>query len=223
LIDLARYIIFIRGWQRVAFSGDALTQYLSFVPSAALLKWQSERANRIAELFGAHAAIGHGRAGALQINWSLTLRLAGEFQAYARDLHELAVDHLVAEIAPPGTRLAELLSSSLTKGRELDRGNAQPRSLASDFGRLGLRLWPSLLLKDPQTERLKESLQALNRARNAIAHAEDDRLAALADEGYPMRLATVRRWHSDLGRLARSMDVVVAESLAPLTEKPAPW
>jgi len=116
-----------------------------------------------------------------------------------------------------------LLSSSLKKSRELDRGNAQPRSLASDFGRLGLRLWPALLVKDSQTEQLKGTLQALNRARNAIAHAEDHQLAALADEGYPMRLATVRRWHGHLGRLAGSMDVVVAESLAPLTEKPAPW
>jgi hypothetical protein len=197
------------------------------VPSAALLKWQSERARRIAELLGAHAAVGGGgpgrRIGTLQINWSLTLRLAGEFQAYARDLHDLAVDHLVSEIAPQGTPLAGLLRTNLTKSRELDRGNAQPNSLANDFGRLGMQFWPALMARDSRTEELKKSLHALNRARNAIAHAEDHKITALAAEGFPMRLSTVKRWHRHLGILAGCMDVVVAESLAPLTGTRAPW
>jgi hypothetical protein len=197
------------------------------MPSAALLQWQSDRASRIAELFSAHTAVGGNgpgrRIGTLQLNWALTLRLAGEFQAYARELHDLAVNHLVSEIAPRGTTLAILLRTNLTRSRELDRGNAQPRSLANDFGRLGLDFWPALVAKDPQAEDLKESLHALNRARNAIAHAEDHKLAALASEGFPMRLTTVRRWHRHLGRLTRCMDGAVAESLAQLTGTRAPW
>jgi hypothetical protein len=153
----------------------------------------------------------------------MVLRLAGEFQGYARDLHDLGVDHLVHSIAPPGSPLASTLRINLTLKRDLDRGNAQSNSLKNDFLRFGFDMWSALALKDPRSARWKQSLEALNRARNAIAHAEDQKLRTLAAEGYPMQLGTIRTWRTHLNSLARSMDRVVADSLAALTGQGAPW
>lgn len=175
----------------------------------------------------AHAAVGGNgpgrRVGTAQLNWSMALRLAGEFQGYARDLHDLGVDHLVQAIAPPGTALASTLRINLTLKRDLDRGNAQPNSLKNDFLRFGFEIWSALALEDPRSARWKQSLEALNTARNAIAHAEDQKLRRLAAAGYPMQLRTIKTWRSHLNSLARTMDRVVADSLAALTGQGAPW
>jgi hypothetical protein len=175
----------------------------------------------------AHAVVGGTgpgrRVGTAQLNWSMVLRLAGEFQGYARDLHDLAVDHLVQSLAPQGSPLASMLRTNLTRSRELDRGNAHPGSLGSDFERLGFRLWPALGQMDSRAQKWNIELSAINRARNAIAHAEDQKLATLATEGWPMQLRTIKRWRSSLDGLARCMDRVVAESLVALTGKGAPW
>lgn len=34
-----------------------------------------------------------------EFNWALTLQLAGEFQGFARDLHDLAVDHFATAVS----------------------------------------------------------------------------------------------------------------------------
>lgn len=201
--------------------------YRASVPSVALARWRSERANRVDELMRAHSAVGGGgpgrRVGTVQLNWSMALRLAAEFQGYSRDLHDIAVDHLTESLAPKASPLASILRTNLTHSRDLDRGNAQPRSLARDFGRLGFQLWPALALKDARSERWKRALEALNQARNAIAHADDRKLATLATEGWPMQLRTIRSWRASLDSLATCMDLVVADSLAAMTGKRAPW
>ena len=197
------------------------------MPSTALNTWRNERAARITELLDAHAAVGGmgsgRRIGTTQLNWSMTLRLAGEFQGYARDLHDLAVEHLVQSLAQPGSALASTLRINFAHSRDLDRGNAQPKSLTNDFRRLGFQLWPALQQKDQRAPKWNQSLEALNRARNAIAHAQDQKLRALATEGYPIQLRTIKTWRSSLNSLARCMDVVVADSLALLLGTRAPW
>ncbi|MFI9531069.1 hypothetical protein [Micromonospora rosaria] len=179
------------------------------------------------ELMDAHAAVGGQgpgrRVGTAQLNWSMVLRLAGEFQGFARDLHDLGVDYLVQSIAPPGSPLASTLQVNLTLKRDLDRGNAQPGSLGNDFLRFGFQIWPALAQKNPRSAQWNKSLEALNKARNAIAHAEDHKLKVLAADGYPMHLRTIRTWRSHLNSLAGHMDMVVADSLAVLTGKGAPW
>lgn len=119
--------------------------------------------------------------------------------------------------------LATMLRSNLTRSRDLDKGNAHPGSLGQDFNRLGFQLWPALSAADPRVRRWQIDLEALNAARNAIAHAEDHRLAQLTAQGYPMQLVTVRRWQRSLNGLARCLDRVVADSLALLLGSPAPW
>jgi len=182
---------------------------------------------RIAELLDAHATMGGAGRGrrwrTSQLNWALTLRLAGEFQGYARDLHSLAVAHFATWVAQGNTAVSNVLQAQFTANRALDHKNATPSSLASDFGRLGLEFWPTLRVASLDTPRWQASLEALNKARNAIAHANEDDLDRLSQEGYPMRLQTIRRWRRNLDRLAGTMDDVVADYLDRLLRTGRPW
>jgi hypothetical protein len=158
------------------------------------------------------------------VNWALTLRLAGEFQGYARDLHDLAVDHFVVHGAGANVALRSTLRNLLTKNRLLDKGNAHPGSLGDDFQRLGLALWPALrIAKSAHAEKWRDKLEALNQARNAIAHAEEGKIAALANAGYPINVRTIRSWKSSLHGLVDSMDSVVSEYLDSLFMTGKPW
>lgn len=201
--------------------------YALRVPSDAHADWIGQRQARLGELFAAHATIGGSGRGrrwrTSQLNWALTLRIAGEFQGYARDLHTLAVGHFVMSVARGNTALSNVLQIQLTTNRALDRRNATPSSLGSDFGRLGLELWPTLGVVNALTPRWQASLEALNQARNAIAHANEDELGRLARAGYPMRLSTIKLWHRDIDRLVGTMDDVVGDYLDRLLRTGRPW
>ena len=197
------------------------------MPSAAYVEWSGQRQARIAELLTAHTTIGGSGSGrrwrTSQLNWALTLRIAGEFQGYARDLHTLAVAHLVDSVAHGNAALGNVLQVQLTTNRALDHKNATPSSLGSDFGRLGLEFWPTLRVASSQAPRWRASLEALNKARNAIAHANEDDLDRLARDGYPIRLSAIERWRRNLDRLATTMDDVVADYLDRLLKTGRPW
>jgi hypothetical protein len=203
----------VKGWVRV--------------PSGAYLAWQGQRQRRIDQLLQAHTRLrdsGLGRTPQTeQLNWALTFRLAGEFQGYARHLHDLAVDHFVAVVGGTNALLGNVLRARLTENRQLDRGNATPGSLGSDYGRLGLTLWAALEVADYRAPAWNRNLEALNQARNAIAHAEEGRLLALRAAGYPVTLYTVRRWKTSLDGLAHTMDDVVSDYLDRLLGAGRPW
>lgn len=64
----------------------------------------------------------------------------------------------------------------------------------------------------------------MNRARNAIAHADEGTLSALKVEGCKLQqLATVKRWIADVNGLATLMDKVLADYLAILLGCSRPW
>lgn len=195
--------------------------------SAALGSWRSHRRARIADLRGVHQAIrtpGPGRKwNTEQVNRALVLAVAAEFQGFARDLHDLAVDVFVTQAARGNSTLGDIIRRRLTDGRDLDRGNAHPGALGSDFGRLGLTLWPALDAADRRTAIRNRRLDALNAARNAIAHANDARLSAVSTEGYALNLATIERWRSSLDGLATTMDAVAARHLGHLFSMDPPW
>lgn len=197
------------------------------VPSAAYVEWSGQRRARIMELLDVHSTIGGSGRGrrwrTSQLNWALTLRMAGEFQGYARDLHTLAVEHFVRSVAQGNVALSNVLQAQFTTNRALDRQNATPSSLGSDFGRFGLQLWSTLRVANAAAPRWQASLEALNKARNAIAHANEGELASMATQGYPMRLTTIRLWHRDLDRLADTMDDVVSDYLDRLLGTGRPW
>lgn len=195
--------------------------------STALATWRADRQLRLDELLAAHQTVsgtGPGRRWRTrELNWALTLRLAGEFQGFARDLHDLAVDFFVGVVSGGNVDLADVLRERTTTNRQLDRGNAQPGSLGSDFALLGLPLWPALQQADSRSPGWRESLETLNRARNAIAHVDSQSLDLLRRQGQPVTLAAVRAWRRDLDRLALSMDDVVSAYLDQLLGFGRPW
>jgi hypothetical protein len=195
--------------------------------SSALEAWQIQRQRRIDELLAAHAIVGGSGPGRRwdteQLNWALTLRVAGEFQGFARDLHDLAVDHFVTVVARGDDRLSLVLRLQLTENRTLDRGNATPGAIGADYRRFGLSLWDALRSADYRAHLWNRKLELLNEARNAIAHANDAKLVALRERGYPIKLKTVRRWKDALDGLAATMDDVVSDYLDSLLGGGRPW
>ncbi len=65
------------------------------------------------------------------------LRVVAEFQAFVRDLHDLAAERMI-ELAQPQAQFRPLLIAAATEGRFIDRGNADVRSVEQDFRRLGI-------------------------------------------------------------------------------------
>jgi hypothetical protein len=195
--------------------------------STALNVWQTTRLPRLAELERAHATVGGqgpGRRWRTEtLNHALVTRLAGEFQGYCRELHDLVSDRFAAWTAPKNAALEGVIKVSLLESRQLDSKNAQPGSLGSDFSRFGLQFWPRLTTHDRLTQARQAHLERVNRARNAIAHSNQGELQLLAQEGFPMTLQTYRRWKSAIDHLTRSMDIVTSDYLATLFVQPRPW
>jgi hypothetical protein len=149
-----------------------------------------------------------------ELNHALILRLTAEFQGYARALHDEASQAVVSALAPsdPG-RQAMILLPYIT-ARRLDRANARPETLASDFGLFGVKLWTALDRQYPSSApRWRKELITLNTTRNALAHGDAQRLAAVLASGPPLTLPQVRRWRSSLDALARGMDHVVGQHI----------
>jgi hypothetical protein len=153
----------------------------------------------------------------------MVLRLAAEFQGFARDLHDLAAGVFAEWAVPTNGGAQNIVRSRFTEGRELDRGNANPGSLGKDFGRFGFDLWPALMARDRRSARHNASLERLNTARNALAHADEAKLAALRADGYPITLRTYRRWVRDVNQLASNLDAEMAARLAALFSRSNPW
>jgi hypothetical protein len=197
------------------------------VPSTAYAAWFGYRQARIDQLRMAHRTVGGsgpGRRWATeQLNWALTLRLAGEFQGFARELHDVAVDHLVLVVAGGNAGLASVLRAGMTAHRQLDKGNANPGTLGDDYRRLGIRLWPDLRAASYRATVWNRNLDLLNEARNAIAHADETTLRDLRTRGYPITLTTVNRWKSSLDGLVRAMDDVVGAYLGRSLGTGSPW
>lgn len=197
------------------------------MPSAALRAWESTRTERIDHLRDAHRAYGGSAPGRRwvteELNHALVLRLASEFQGFARDLHDEAGLFITRALAPGNLQLQATLRIPYTANRKLSRGNANPSTLTEDFGLFGISLWAALDRRYPRlgpTRRTK--LEALNKARNAIAHDEPGKLAQLKTTGWPMTLESVDRWKSALDGLTAGIDVVVGDQLR-LMYGTAPW
>jgi hypothetical protein len=102
----------------------------------------------------------------------------------------------------------------------LDRGNAQPGNLGSDFGRFDINFWGQLAAYDAAPVGWKNDLELLNDWRNAIAHQDftSSPLGGIIN----LRLEQVRQWRTSCRRLARAMDEVLRRHLQALTGV-SPW
>jgi hypothetical protein len=165
------------------------------------------RARALDEIAHAHAAVGgtaRGRRYATQqINRAYAVMLASHFQGFCRDLHSECVDGLLAGAAAP---LHSVIQAEFTWGRQLDRGNARPDSLAADFGRFGLALWTEVVVLNPRNVARRGLLEELNTWRNAIAHQQFDPVRLGGTN--VLRLSRVRRWRAACHGLARALEVM---------------
>ena len=193
------------------------------MPSIAYRRWATTRARALDEIVQAHTAVGGAGPGrrytTQQLNQAYAVLLASQFQGFCRDLHTECVGHLIKVLAPPSA-LRSLVEAELTRGRQLDRGNAQPATLKADFDRFRFDFWGAVESQDPRNARRKAMLEVLNNWRNAVAHQAFD--PARLGGSVVLHLARVRRWRTACHHLARSFDVVMGHQLQTLTGV-APW
>jgi hypothetical protein len=198
------------------------------VTSQALKDWSSDRRARIQQLLDARARVGGSGAGRRwrteQLNWSLVLCIASEFQGFSRALHDEGAEFFVQELGHSQPAVVAVVRQALVRERRLSRGNANPGNLGADFGRFGMQFWAQMQQRYPVTKGTQVQLEALNKARNAVAHADESVIQALSDDGWPLsQLATINRFRSATDKLARAMDTVVGDHLAQYFGGKAPW
>jgi hypothetical protein len=193
------------------------------MPSAAYRRWVTARRNALDEIAHAQVATDGTKRGrrfaTQQLNQGYALLLAAHFQGFCRDLHTECVDSLLTALAPPPL-VWPLLQREFTRGRYLDRSNAQPASLGADFGRLDFDFWAEVVNLNARNRHYQSDLEQLNEWRNAIAHQDFNpaRLGGTAS----LRLLQVKRWRVACRRLARAFDEVVRRRMEVLTGA-TPW
>lgn len=195
------------------------------MPSRALTTWTTVSSARLDELFLAHAAVSGTSPGrryaTAQLNASLVLHIAAQFQLFCRDLHSQAARLLVSAAPAP---YQPMLRVAFTNRRGLDRGNAQPETIAADFARFDLDVWTSALVRDVRTGVRRTRLQQLMTWRNAIAHHDflfSGQQRALLT-GTAVTLPWARQWRRSCGALAATFDDVVADHVVAVTGA-RPW
>lgn len=155
-----------------------------------------------------------------EVNHAAIVRVAGEFQGFCRDLYVEGASAVASSLPDPG--MSNLLSIQMNTGLRLHRVNAQPASLAEDFGRFGFKFWDEIEAVWPtRGPVLKGRLELLNTARNAIAHQDAVKLAQVRAQT-SLVMADAKRWRSNMDELSRVMDNVVGAQIATLIGR-APW
>ena len=164
----------------------------------------------------AHTSVGGtgpGRRSATdQINQAYALLLASQFQGFCRDLHSESVEYLVDVVEPLSLR--PIVRAEFTRDRKLDKGNANPGNLGSDFNRLRLKFWDWVNKLSTRNSARNKELEMLNEWRNAIAHQNFDP-AKLG--GTNLGLAHVKKWRSVCDRLARAFDRIMRDHIHSVT------
>lgn len=191
------------------------------MPSISYEHWRTTRAAALDRMEAAHAAVGGSGPGRRyateQINQAYLVLLAAEFQGFCRALHSECVKAIAAAV-PVG--LQTVISNSLLLSRQINRGNATPSALGSDFGRFGIEFWPELVVRDSRVEDWQRSLGELIDWRNAIVHSDFAPIAAYGT--ITLQLKDVRTYRSICLRLARAFDELLQFELKRITGR-APW
>src|SRR5687768_118583 len=104
-----------------------------------------------------------------QINHAYAALLSSQLQGLGRDLHSECIEQIVTAVPP---QLQQMLRVEFLLNRNLDRGNAHPGAIGSDFNRLGIDLWRDVYNLAETNRRRNQLLQELIDWRNAIAHQD---------------------------------------------------
>lgn len=192
--------------------------------SRALREWEERRLERLDELEEVHRRVSGTAPGRRwlteELDRSYILALASQFQGFSRDLHSEAAA-FIARQAPVSIRA--IVDSTLTTGRQLDRGNATPSSIGADFSRFGIDFWPAVRSRHRHNARRQEQLEQVNIWRNAIAHdspMSPDNAAKVV--GTKPTMTFGRRWRRGIGALAVHFDAAVAGEIEAVVGVP-PW
>ena len=193
--------------------------------SAAKEVWDTECVARLDQLERIHAAAGgtgRGRRwGTEQLNRSLFVALVGQFQVYCRELHDEAISVYLAQANPCQV---DALRKLLRRRRDLDTRNPRRESLGNDFGRMGVRLIPTLQSRYGSADQDLARLELLVNFRNAVVHGNESEVHALTRKR-PIA-TTLRSYHlfrRTCDRLVRRLDTVVAAELAAELQISQPW
>lgn len=198
--------------------------------SAALGSWRKERSERLDELVEVHrratGKVGKGRRhGTEQLNWSIVLRIAAEFQGFTIDLHDAAADEIIRRVGEDCPPASQLLQALLTRNRELSRGNASVDNLVSDYRRLGITdLRAALAGRDTRNKGRLRHVEWLIKARDGIIHDNRSKLGEVRKEGYQLqRLSAAKSWRQACDRLAPQMDGLLSGHVRERFGGTYPW
>lgn len=190
--------------------------------SRSLRRWQSRSRRVLNTIEATHRAVGGAeyrrRFAAQQVKQAYVVLLSSWFQAFCRDLHTECVEHLITTI--PHSTVRMIVRQQMVAGRKLETGNPNPGNLGSDFGRLGIELWPALLARDRQAKARQDALTELNQWRNAVAH--QDFSSALLQGRNQVRLTDVRQWRQVCESLAVDFERLMHDHLLSATGT-RPW
>lgn len=207
---------------------------MAYSSSFPLTRWHGPRRSAIGTLATAHAATGEvdGPGRPLEIGRPIAhayvLRVVAEFQAFTRDLHDLASEMLVGNSeALPQHR--PMLIAAATDGRYIDRGNADLRSLSNDFKRIGMsglrqRIAPHNQYWEKSATRRGDRAYYgdLIELRNCLAHGNQGQLDRLRSRGTSDTVTWARSRLPGLDRTARAFDRAVWDHLMTVFETD-PW
>jgi hypothetical protein len=190
------------------------------MPSVSYQHWRTTRRAALDDIETAHAGIGGtGRARQLatqQVNRAYVVILSAEFQGFCRDLHTECIDRISRAVPAP---LQPVLDREFRFNRSLDRGNPNPASIGSDFGRFGFDFWPEVLGLDSHASDYRTNLETLNTWRNAIAHND---FAPTRFTTTILLVSQVREWRRSCNQLSHLFDTLLQRELTRLTGT-APW
>ena len=194
------------------------------MPSASLIRWQTERGAELDEIEAAHRAIGgsgRGRRFATQqINHAYAVLLSSQFQGFCRDLYAECLDTLVPSLQP--SMLQPALRLFLERDLKLMFGNPTPGNIGADFGRIGIDFWPEIQVIDAQSRLRQQKIEDMNRWRNAIAHQDFRKVASVSGSIPALQVGVVRDWRRACDRLAKNSDRVCGAYLTHVIAV-APW
>jgi hypothetical protein len=140
---------------------------------------------------------------------ALFVSLAAEFQGFCRDLHDDAAFTLASSLGLGIDPRVSVVRNALVRARKLDVGDANPGTLGSDFAILGVTLWLDIHASYPtRGTKWRTTLENLNGVRNAVAHSDAAKLAAVKQK-QPLNLATFKRWRRSIDGAASGFDKVV--------------
>jgi hypothetical protein len=217
-------------------TGATYDRPVAYSPSFPLGRWRTERRAAIDTLAEARAHIGEldGPGRPLEVGRPLAhayvVRVVAEFQAFTRDLHDLAAAQIVTG-SGAAAAFQPVLIAAATEGRGIDRGNAGMRTLPSDFRRFGLRGLNGEIGKrnaywienqQPPRHGDKAYYEERIRLRNAVAHGNQTELDELRGDGVLDTVTWARLRLPGLGRMASAMDRTVWDHLTHATGN-EPW